>query len=808
MPRSREGRTSMGGRHASPAGIKIPLNDDDAEKAKRLKKRSMLQEVQIRRQSFANAGTPRKGLDDGEGSVEGTPKTPRNVSLLKETANPITPLRRAPLVVNFEEWMKMANDNKINAQNSWNFALIDYFHDMSLLKEGEGINFQKASCTLDGCVKIYTSRVDSVATETGKLLSGLADSGGSNNKKARDDDEEGGGGEDDDDNGEGKKKKKRTQRSSEATLAKDFSSLQLKKLELEFSVDPLFKKASADFDEGGAKGLLLNHLSIDNKGRIVFDSSDDIEEVPEEEEENENGEKPSEEIDLGRLRQQFFPDLAKLDELYVCPSLKNFDLGDPSGSLDIPFLKALEEKNDQTSEDSTSPDFSGAGGFDDDDDDFGLPGADGTMAFGDGGVVWANETLADAADRFLTPSKPRSAFGDEEEGGEVGGGVPSFGLGNIPHQDDILSYFDEALKKNWAGPEHWKIKKIKDTGKPPPAARPRKEKEAFEINFMDPVVDVTQDMLLPQSNATIDLPKAQRKSKNRHLLPEDRNFNSRNLIQLFIKPNAHLGHLHRRGGPGGAGSVARPSEKGHHNLPPPVDVENVEMNEEFWAKQQMEKEAQAPSTPVATGAYDANFFNDDGMDMLPPGLNDPDDDDDFGVGGEAFEQPLPSAASESTNGAAASAAGSIITSSSALPFPSTQEIAMGSQLVAASRRVRPEYVQYAKVAKKVDVRRLKENIWKQLGMDMVNPTPQKSAVPNPAPAPTPAAAPLPKTFTEVIHNLQRVYPKEAMSDISTSYCFICVLHLANEKGLVLESNETMTDLRIEKDLTANGPDAY
>lgn len=50
---------------------------------------------------------------------------------------------------------------------------------MSLLKNGDddSINFQKASCTLDGCVKIWTSRVDSVATETGKLLSGLAEDG-------------------------------------------------------------------------------------------------------------------------------------------------------------------------------------------------------------------------------------------------------------------------------------------------------------------------------------------------------------------------------------------------------------------------------------------------------------------------------------------------------------------------------------------------------------------------------------------------------------------------------------------------------
>ncbi len=106
----------------------------------------------------------------------------------------VTPMKRVPILANFEEWMKMATDNKINAANSWNFALIDYFHDMSLLKEGDGVNFQKASCTLDGCVKIYTSRVDSVATETGKLLSGLADSRDSKRKgrdgEDEDDDEE------------------------------------------------------------------------------------------------------------------------------------------------------------------------------------------------------------------------------------------------------------------------------------------------------------------------------------------------------------------------------------------------------------------------------------------------------------------------------------------------------------------------------------------------------------------------------------------------------------------------------------------
>lgn len=135
-------------------------------------------------------------LNNYERAASSSPKTPQGQTTRgKENSDddgllPIvgggamTPMKRIPILANFEEWMKMATDNKINATNSWNFALIDYFHDMSLLKEGDGVNFQKASCTLDGCVKIYTSRVDSVATETGKLLSGLADSG---NKKQKTD---------------------------------------------------------------------------------------------------------------------------------------------------------------------------------------------------------------------------------------------------------------------------------------------------------------------------------------------------------------------------------------------------------------------------------------------------------------------------------------------------------------------------------------------------------------------------------------------------------------------------------------------
>lgn len=183
-------------------GARIPLNDDVQEKAKRLQSRHALHDIQM--SHIKAAASPMRKLTNFERAGSSSPasnsktKTPRQTQgkeddleedMLMVGGTAVTPMKRVPILANFEEWMKMATDNKINAANSWNFALIDYFHDMSLLKEGNGVNFQKASVTLDGCVKIYTNRVDSVATETGKLLSGLADSG--NNKKKKGESEEG-----------------------------------------------------------------------------------------------------------------------------------------------------------------------------------------------------------------------------------------------------------------------------------------------------------------------------------------------------------------------------------------------------------------------------------------------------------------------------------------------------------------------------------------------------------------------------------------------------------------------------------------
>jgi condensin complex subunit 2 len=69
--------------------------------------------------------------------------------------------------------LKMASENKITPQNTWALPLIEHLPDLIREEGGQQTNFQRASVTLDAGVKIYSYRVDSVHTETFKILGGL-----------------------------------------------------------------------------------------------------------------------------------------------------------------------------------------------------------------------------------------------------------------------------------------------------------------------------------------------------------------------------------------------------------------------------------------------------------------------------------------------------------------------------------------------------------------------------------------------------------------------------------------------------------
>ncbi len=496
--------------------------------------------------------------------------------------------------------------------------------------------------------------------------------------------------------------------------------------------------------------MLLNHLAIDSQGRIVFDSSDDAGDASAEgeirrrkhdtiQEEDEEMEPDSSmmdttvkeleddedvEIDVGALGAKFFPNLDILEEQDICPSLKNFDLGDPSGSLDIPFLKAPEDwrqEKDKSEEHISLADKSGIFldddnpiGFDDDEDgllgNFDIPG---DVGFGEGGEAWARDAAVETRMRVHDAGFDNDGMGGTDgEDGEAGRAgsfdpkteeyVVSMGQGGKVQggHDDILSYFDEALQKNWAGPEHWRIRKIKDVNKPASATKTRKEKELFEIDFMSPLsASLAESIYTPaSSNTVISMPKKDWKSKTRNLLPDDKHFNSKQLLRLFLKPKAKMGS--RKSGFGlKTGTFGQSKEE---------EAPDGEMDEAFWARKEGPIKGDEDAPPQ--GDYDANFFQDDGLPMAG-GMDDDDDDIEFA---DAREEFSPGAEERGEGGMAGI---SNVLNGGMTQATEGEEGAFGTQLVTQSRRLRPEYVQYARVAKKVDVRRLKEELWKGIGFE-------------------------------------------------------------------------------------------
>ncbi|KAL0570802.1 hypothetical protein V5O48_011153 [Marasmius crinis-equi] len=728
------------------------VNDDAAEKRRRRKSTRMT--------------VPAKSAEGEEGGA-GTSRANANKKLLDLPA--VAPVvfnkDAAGMHLEYEQWMKIATENKISQHNTWEVALIDYFHDMSLLRNesDNSINFQRASCTLDGCIKIWTSRVDSVGTETAKLASNLA----SGRSGADDEDEDEDAGSDEE---RVEKKRKKSHRAVQ-TLVKDASQIKVKKLDLEFSVDPLFRKTCADFDEGGAQGLLMNHLSLgvgqDGNLRVVFDAGDSISKTEEEEEIEEEKE---DFIDLTYLKSEFIPDLSALDFKAICHSLDDFS-----------FTSNNLSPDDSTFyQDNTTRDDDDDG---DDGDDFGVNfdmggGPEPAEDFFTGNDAINDDFVGDpmmGGDDFDAPS-PSSGEAGEGMGAEGAGPHVPFDPRQAPNRNDLvlamgddndgsmMDYFDKAFMKNWAGPEHWKVRRpIRKVETDAPKEPKRKEKkEAYRINFLEPRTQEENEEIAkklfakPGKGVSINLPGTQiagSKSKKKttkdkekrsdHRLPDDMHFSSQQLVTLFLKPKFEL----------------RMRGRGNARIPMNGDGE---LDQNYWAQATAEHEArnamggdvdETGPIPFATQFLDEVY---DG-----PGFDDVDDGDD-GVG--------------------------------PIDDPGEQDLLAASQ--GMPRRPKMEAVKHAKRAKRVDVRKLKENIWK--GLDIIVPKKKENTdgdingmdvddEDDDVQLTEPTEA---REFNGVISNLQTVYPPEKMRDISTSFCFICLLHLANEEGLKLENPTT------------------
>ncbi|KAI8073920.1 condensin complex subunit 2/barren [Gongronella butleri] len=738
-----------------------------------------------------------------------------NQTLIPLEVNALPTVSPEQMYSNFEEWLKMATDNKINATNSWNFALIDYFHEMAFIREGDSINFQRASCTLDGCVKIYTSRVDSVASETGKLLTGLSDHAGNDT---------------DDGDQEQEKRTRRRATRSEKTLLKDFSQIANKKLEVDFSVDPLFKKTSADFDEGGARGLLLNVLSLDHDGKIIFDSSDappeQIEDMPgtvtaidtdataddtgaSDHDEDDTPEMDNAmdidtqmpsiaELELGSqlimfddpgqhaLAHESVMDITKLrsklrldmdfDTLTVCPTLKTIDFfGDGADMIDDLNQVSKEKDPDELEQQEHAP-HDGAASvappMDDPYDGFDFDfGDDDDMAAGGGEFA---DPFAEVNDDALVQDPNGDPLDgddldqhDQQQQQQQDDERPDEGIYSITSaaHAELLAYFDTTMSKAWAGPEHWKLRRTtrqtaaqaptpisaatpSDSATPsdaptPAPERPTRKRAAQDkntaIDFLHGEDIKDEDIFGRNKRTDITLPLSrQHMDPASLLLPDDQQFSSKQLLRFFLKPKIKvLRPNFKKRAPAVNERVNELQPTGDIIDDDGFDMEGMDDDApQFWANQEAMPEDLGPADTTqlddplndaaSFGGYDDTFPETSMFDDDPMGMYDADD-------AQVYDDPL-----------------------------------VGSQV----KKVKPPYVDYAKKAKRVDVKKLKENLWKALTV----PPPGQPLAEEPS-----VYGEL--KFMEVIHHLKTMYPPKVMRDISVPFCFICLLHLANEKNL-------------------------
>ncbi|CCK69539.1 condensin subunit BRN1 KNAG_0C04370 [Huiozyma naganishii CBS 8797] len=763
---------------------------------------------------------------------------------------------KSTMMANFEEWIRMATDNKINSRNSWNFALIDYFYDLNVLRDNENnINFQRASATLDGCIKIYSSRVDSVSNETGKLLSGLAQRRAHAGKKTAGAEGEGDGG--DEEEGSDAEdsvvidaatglpvaknadathgaNRRNYNRTLETTLV-EFDQIKMNQLDQELNIDPLFKKALVDFDEGGAKSLLLNTLNIDKNGRVIFDASikdtengtgneldvnDESRQAEDDEADDplEHSNIPDTSHDLSTASRNLstliqsddkdttfvaedeilalgldyieFGDIAQCEVSTLLPQLRSAidDVQMEKTFINSVNVKADNFLTEQDMKDVTTE--ADAGGLNEDD----IPGLPYT-GNGDG-----DESDEGSRQNNSAAGNFDDVGGvDDEEANGLANETGNYTNGEM-FEKDLMAYFDQTLNSNWRGREHWKVRNIKKTllKESDDAGGKTNRVQTASTNNSDTTSETSNDKLNEKKSSnkkqqeildffhfddnledtvfevkkgknTIELAQKLRINENHYLLPDDYHFSSDKITKLFIKPEQTMSVFnHKR--------FKRSDRKfdssnfGNDSSQPTNNSNVPEIaDEEFWADNyDMKKQQDKVSA-------------EEGTDIRGMQVENPFDDDEGN--GVDFNQAFDDAEYDD------------------IDHPSMENKLPNQQFDEQKPSLSEKKVNYSRVSKKVDVRKLKNNVWKSINKltaqaqqeDTTQQVDGNKTV-------------IELKFTDVTKQLVNQYSPEILKDISTSFCFICLLHLANEHGLQIKNTENFEDLIIQYQLLSTDND--
>lgn len=260
----------------------------------------------------------------------------------------------------------------------------------------------------------------------------------------------------------------------------------------------------------------------------------------------------------------------------ITESLASFHFSGDSAA-DFSMMHSFDHDNDGVNhpafpEDGGDAEFRGEDVYIGDDDGFGAEDHDGPAEDFFTGEQAVQDDIAHAANFGSAGVLPQGGLGPVENFDprrQANG--RDLVMAMTEDGENMLDYFDTTVMKNWAGPQHWKLHRtIKRGSLQPlqpwvyaqvdifldseggPATRAKKEKVAFQIEFLEPPAHSSKELFAPASATSIALPsgtgaaapalKGKRRNKkasarrDSHLLPDDMHFSSAQLLRLFRKP--------------------------------------------------------------------------------------------------------------------------------------------------------------------------------------------------------------------------------------------------------------------------------
>jgi len=441
----------------------------------------------------------------------------------------ISGLTAAQLAEHYNNCIKLSSENKISTKNAFNLQLIDYMSSMMKKKESDMNNFQVAAGTLDASTKIYAFRVDAVYGDTLKIASGLGQTAKQNDEATPGEGGEGEGNDNPDENDPEKKTKKRFKKS--ATIEKNLKNISVTKFELEFEVDPLFKKTSSQFDGSAGGNQFLATLNVrDETCELLLDSGTTLESIHDERD------VPSD-VELQEI------EMPNIENSLICPTFSGFTFNGWSvdkEEADEAYDKLNESINLNNSQNKGN---SLEGGDDNAFDQFAEPEPIDNIGDDIG--------MADHDDEMEGDWNQQSQWSEKAQALAQGPARPGFTADMPLTPADMLSilttapleysYFDHGKMGAWAGPKHWKFK---------PLARPaavdsekvkgRKKKviERLDYQQMDTEEDLEArvDEMLNTPKKSVKLIDKTMKgwSRERSTLPEDLHYSGHELVRLKV----------------------------------------------------------------------------------------------------------------------------------------------------------------------------------------------------------------------------------------------------------------------------------